>query len=200
MDLMDILSDEFYEMQRCELKKRLKPKRYEHSLGVAHTAEALAQRFCVDVAKARLAGLLHDWDKCYSAEAIQERARVFQVDVLPEVIDEMPQVLHGFTAACALQEQFPELPADVVQAIRLHTTGALIMDDLAKIIFVADVIEPHRDFPGVEELREIAKTRSLDELYFCTYRSGLRNLIDQGQRIFPGSLDVWNNLVDYGRA
>ena len=44
----------------------------------------------------------------------------------------------------------------VVEAIRSHTTGKANMNMLEKIIYVADYMEPNRDFPGVERLRELA--------------------------------------------
>lgn len=193
---MNVLSDDFYEARKEELQGRLKPKRYAHSLGVAATADALAKSYQVDRVKARLAGLLHDWDKNYSREEIQARARDLQVALPSEVIDAMPQVLHGFTAAEALSEAFPDLPLDVIDAIRYHTTGALVMDDLAKIIYVADVLEPGRDFPGVEELRALARSASLDELYLSVYQSALENVISQGQFIYPASVEIWNALVE----
>ena len=193
---MDVVNDEFFEARKRDLQDRLKPKRFAHSLGVSKTAEAMAQMYHVDGAKARLAGLLHDWDKSYSAEEIQQRARDLQVEVPAHVIDTMPQVLHGFTAAVALAQAYPQLPCDVLNAIRYHTTGAHDMDDLAKIIYVADVIEPSRDFPGVEQLRKASKSVSLDELYFLVYQSALGDLIAQGRYIYPTSVEIWNALVE----
>lgn len=194
---MDVLHNDFFEARKLDLQSRLKPKRYAHSLGVSRTAEELAYRYQVDAAKARLAGLLHDWDKNYSAEDIQQRARDLDVDVPSHVIDAMPQILHGFTAAVALAQLYPQLPADVLDAIRYHTTGAQDMDDLAKIIYVADVIEPSRDFSGVDTLREAAKSVSLDELYFLVYQSALGDLISQGRYIYPASVEIWNALVEH---
>lgn len=192
---MDVLTDEFFEERKGDLQKRLKPKRYSHSLGVASTAVSLAHTYGVNVSKARLAGLLHDWDKNYSREEIQKRALVLHVDLPANVIETMPHILHGFTAAEALHRDYPDLPADVINAIRYHTTGAQTMDDLAKIIYVADVLEPGRDFHGVNDLRKAAEEVSLDELYFRVYQSALTNVIAQGQFLYPASVEIWNALV-----
>ena len=77
----------------------MKPKRFEHARGVSKTAASLAETYGVDVRKARLAGLLHDWDKEYGDDEIRERARALGVDVDPYVLDTMPRLLHGPTAA-----------------------------------------------------------------------------------------------------
>lgn len=192
---MDPLTDSFFEARKEDLKTRLKPKRYAHSLQVASVSQSLAETYGVDQQKARLAGLLHDWDKNYSDQDIQTKAKALKVNLPALVIDKMPQVLHGFTAAEALQEAYPQLPCDVVDAIRYHTTGALVMDDLAKIVYVADVLEPGRDFPGVEDLRKAVERVSLDELYFRVYQSAMSDLIRRGRYIYPASVEIWNALV-----
>ena len=83
----DVLSDAFFDARERDLKKRLKPKRFEHARGVSKTAASLAETYGVDVRKARLAGLLHDWDKEYGDDEIRERARALGVDVDPYVLD-----------------------------------------------------------------------------------------------------------------
>ena len=42
----------------------------------------------------------------------------------------------------------------IYSAIFYHTTGKADMSLLEKVIYLADYIEPTRDFPGVEELRQ----------------------------------------------
>ena len=149
----DVLSDAFFDARERDLKKRLKPKRFEHARGVSKTAASLAETYGVDVRKARLAGLLHDWDKEYGDDEIRERARALGVDVDPYVLDTMPRLLHGPTAAAELVRAYPDLSADVVQAIARHTAAAVGMSDLDMIIYIADAIEPSRDFDGLDELR-----------------------------------------------
>ena len=72
------------------------------------------------------------------------------VDVHPYVLDTMPRLLHGPTAAAELERAYPDLPADVVQAIARHTAAAVGMSDLDMIIYIADAIEPSRDFDGLD--------------------------------------------------
>ena len=55
---------------RKHLKKKLDPIRFEHTLGVAYTCQALAMRYEYDLHKAGLAGLLHDCAKRFDNETM----------------------------------------------------------------------------------------------------------------------------------
>ena len=175
----DVLSDAFFDARERDLKKRLKPKRFEHARGVSKTAASLAETYGVDVRKARLAGLLHDWDKEYGDDEIRERARALGVDVDPYVLDTMPRLLHGPTAAAELVRAYPDLSADVVQAIARHTAAAVGMSDLDMIIYIADAIEPSRDFDGLDELRAAIGAVPLEELFMMTFNHILLTLVER---------------------
>lgn len=101
-------SDTFYEARRDELEKRVGPRRFKHSLGVSETAEKLARVYGADETAARVAGLLHDWDKGYDDPGILARADELGMELDAELVA-MPRVLHGLTAAVALGRAFPEL-------------------------------------------------------------------------------------------
>ena len=87
-----------YEEMKIKLQSRLKPSRYEHSVGVAETAVFLAERFHVDVEKARIAGLLHDCARQYSNEQLPQEASGRGIAIGP-VEKEMPLLLHGYVGA-----------------------------------------------------------------------------------------------------
>ena len=179
----DVLSDAFFDARERDLKKRLKPKRFEHARGVSKTAASLAETYGVDVRKARLAGLLHEWDKEYD----------------PYVLDTMPRLLHGPTAAAELERAYPDLPADVVQAIARHTAAAVGMSDLDMIIYIADAIEPSRDFDGLDELRAAIGAVPLEELFMMTFNHILLTLVERRRRLHPATVEVWNHYVARSR-
>ncbi len=185
--------DRFEEMRR-RLEGRVKPSRYLHSMGVSQTAEQLARIYGADENDAAVAGLLHDWDKALSFKELKRLAKKHKL--APKAVrKQMPGVLHALTAPYSLQEEFPELSAEVLQAVGRHTCGATDMTDLDKIVFIADIIEPGRTFGDVAPLREAVGEVSLDELFFMTYGSALVYLIEAGLPVHPDSLDVWNVLV-----
>ena len=192
----EALSEEFYERARALLEERLWPKRYQHSLSVAETAVQLAQAYGLDVRRARIAGLLHDWDKGYSDKEIRARAREFGIDVSPEVIEHMPALLHGPTAACDLARRFPELDADILQAISRHTSAALEMSDLDMVVYTADAIEPLRSFSSMEKLRAAVGTISLEDLFLETFRNVTMLLVQKRKIMHPDTVKVWNYYIE----
>ena len=196
-DESDALSDAFYEARHAELKDRVKPKRLKHIEGVSDTAVKLAKRIGVDERKARLAGLLHDWDKGYDDAGI--RNRVAELDLTDEldpwVVDNMPRVLHGPTAATALAMHFPQIPDDVIDAIYKHTTASTEMSDLAKIIYIADALEPSRTFDKVDYLRDSMDELPLDQLYLRIYKFWTMAMIEHDIVLHPDTLAIWNDLA-----
>lgn len=195
----DVLSDAFFEARERDLEQRLKRKRFEHARGVSKMAAALAETYGADVRKARLAGLLHDWDKEYDDDAIRARARALDVDVDPYVLDTMPRLLHGPTAAAELKRAHPDLPDDVVQAVARHTAAAVGMSDLDMIIYVSDAIEPGRDFTGLDELRSAIGEVPLEELFMMTFNHILLTLVERRRRLHPATVEVWNHYVARSR-
>lgn len=191
------LSDEFFCARKAELATRVGKKRFAHVMGVVETAERLAREYGVDVAKARLAALLHDWDKAYGDDDIRARARDLGVDaeVHPDMMESMPQLLHGPTAASALAAAHPGIPGDVLQAVRLHTTGDVCMTDLDMIVYVADMIEPGRRYDGLDELRALVGRAPLEELFVASFAHVMRMLVGRRKLLYTPTVGVWNHYV-----
>ena len=141
-----------YEAAEQVLAERLGEESLEHSRRVAETAGRLADTYGADVASARLAGLLHDWDRELTEDELREAAASACMDVT-DVDLARPYLLHARTAALALEEAFPGLARDVLDAVARHTMGASEMSDLDKVVFIADMIEPGRTYKGVDKLR-----------------------------------------------
>ena len=196
-DDSDVLSKAFFKERKKELEKRVSPKRFEHSLGVSKACMQLAEHYGLDVKKARLAGLLHDWDKGMDDE--QARARVLELgmqdEVDPWVVEHMPRVLHGYTAARALRRDFPRIPEDILQAIDRHTTAAEDMAPLDMALYIADAIEPSRHFGRIDELRAAVGVVSLEELYYQTYDYWTFLLFERKKTLHPDTMRIWNSNV-----
>jgi predicted HD superfamily hydrolase involved in NAD metabolism len=195
MAVQNVYGDENYKRMKKLLKERVSAKRYEHSKHVAKTAEELALIYGVDEGKARMAGLLHDWDKGLTLEEQRARVDQFGLDIDPIIITDMPYLLHGPTAAAALGSEFPELDRDVLQAISRHTSGARNMTPLDMIVYTADLIEPGRDYKRVKAIRKAVGKVSLQELYFLAFKNIYEFLIGQNRMMHPRTADVWNHLV-----
>lgn len=178
------------------LKERLDARRYWHSVGVSETAAILAYVYGVDEFSARLAGLLHDWDKRLSPQKLLELANSYEISLGDDPNKILP-ILHGKTAAYSLLEVFPELSKAVRSAIAKHTTAARKMSDLDKVVFVADTLEPGRgDDEALVEMRDLIGRVSLNELYFRTLQQKLFYLMQGRRHIFPKTIKIYNDLVD----
>ena len=88
-----------YKYMKGLLMQRVNPARYVHSLSVAKTARKIARAYGYDPHVARMAGLLHDWDKALSPTRLADRVKHYNIAVDPEVVESTPWVLHGITAA-----------------------------------------------------------------------------------------------------
>ena len=194
----DPLSDEFFEARKAELQQRVNEHRFQHCLGVAEMCVRLAQEYGVDVAKARLAGILHDWDKGYDDQGIRQRADELGMRIEPFVYNALPRVLHAHTAPVALRKAFPRVPADVLRAMDRHTVAACDMNDLDMVLYIADAIEPNRAYPEVDELRAKIGVVSLEELFFNIYEYWIMRMMERKMLLHPNTVDVWNHYA--GRA
>lgn len=147
---------------RKKLKHTLNKRRYEHTLGVAYTAAALAMCYEIDVEQARLAGLLHD-----CAKYIPDDEMLSQCNKLHIEITEAEQrdicLLHAKLGAYMAGAEYKIQDPEIINAIRWHTTGHPDMTMLEKIIFIADYIEPNRQqAPNLKQIRHLAFT-DIDE-------------------------------------
>ena len=165
----------------------LDSKRVAHVLGCRDTAVELARRWGADENDAARAGLLHDITKALNGDLQLTMCRSYGT-MLDKFSLKNPKTLHALTGSLVAERIFGENEA-VVDAIRCHTTGKADMNLLEKIIYVADYVEPNRDFPGVEELRHLAYTDITKAL-----KLGLQNtlnLLRQQQReISPESMEA----------
>ena len=132
----------------------LKPSRVKHVLGCRDTCVALAKRWGANEIDAGRAGALHDITKALDGPLQLTLCQAYGT-MLDDFSVQNPKTLHALTGALVAKHIFGENDA-VVAAVCSHTTGKANMNLLEKIVYVADYMEPNRDFPGVEELRELA--------------------------------------------
>ncbi len=177
----------------------LKPARFRHSVGVRQTALQMALRFGVDEDKALLAGLLHDCAKSLKDHDLLEMAEN-QGWLLNSLEREEPGLLHAKAGAVMASRRYPQLDEEIIDAIALHTFGGEHMSDLAKIIFLADMIEPGRNYPEVNELRELAfyngtERADLDRCLLRAYDATIIYLVESGRKLHPQTIVARNYLL-----
>ena len=172
----------------------LHPNRVAHVLGCRDTAAEMAKRWGVDEEDAARAGLLHDITKAIDGPLQLTLCSEYGT-ILSEFGQRHPKTLHALTGSLVADRIFGENDA-VVSAICHHTTGKGDMTTLEKIIYVADYMEPCRNFPGVEELRRLAFS-DLDGALRLGLEMTIENLISRKLEISPESREALDWLNEH---
>ena len=165
----------------------LNPNRIRHVLGCRDTAVALAKRWGADETDAARAGILHDITKALDGPLQLTLCKAYG-KMLTDFSRKYPKTLHALTGSLVAERIFGENP-QVVSAICHHTTGKAGMNLLETIIYVADYMEPNRDFPGVERLRELAYS-DIQAALKLGLEMTLEHLKKQGSEVSPESREA----------
>lgn len=179
---------------KAALKTRIAHKRYEHSLRVCDEAVKLAIHYRADVERARVAGLMHDVCKGSEKMAMERYA---------DLIDRTDarfftkQTRHAPLAALVLREEFGIDDQEILEAVTCHTTGRPDMSSLDMIVFIADAIEPGRNYPTVEKLRRLAY-EDLDAAVLTSLSETLVHLVEKNAEIEPDTILARNSLIKKG--
>lgn len=170
----------------------LNPNRVRHVLGCRDTSVALAKRWGADETDAARAGILHDITKALDGP-LQLTLCASYGKILDDFSKKYPKTLHALTGSLVAERIFGENER-VVSAICSHTTGKADMNLLETIIYVADYMEPNRDFPGVERLRELAFSDIRAALKLGLEMT-LEHLKNQGSEVSPQSKEALEYLT-----
>lgn len=178
------------------LSKNLSKKRLEHTMGVCKCAIDMAQKYGVDEKKAYISALLHDCAKGMSIDEQIEYAKKHNIELSKEDMDCLP-VIHATIGAKIAETEYGVCDKSILDAIRYHTVAREDMSDLEKIIYSADMLEPGRDFEGVEELRALLQ-ESLDVVFKECLKTSLVFNINGNKTVHNDSLKSWNRLIKKG--
>ena len=169
----------------------IRAKRIAHVQGTEQEAVSLARRWGANEVHARRAAILHDCTKYLTLEEQLLLCEKYHVK-----LDNMERVavklLHSKTGAALAEHLFGE-EEEICQAICWHTTGKAGMSLLEKILYIADYMEPTRDFEGVERLRKLAY-QDLDAAVLLGTEMTIEEMVRYGNPIHPNTLAAWDYL------
>ncbi|HOQ07087.1 MAG TPA: bis(5'-nucleosyl)-tetraphosphatase (symmetrical) YqeK [Clostridiales bacterium] len=173
-----------------KLQQMLTPNRFRHSVNTMETCIRLAEKYGADVDKAAIAGLIHDCAKDLDNDVILPMCEKYGI-IVDEVSGSQPKLLHGEIGAHMAKELFGIDDPQILDAVADHTLGRPGMDVISSIVFIADYIEPGRDFEGVGDIRRAAE-ESLEKAIVIGINSTIRHVLKKGQLLHPRSVMTRN--------
>ena len=177
----------------------LREKRAQHTFNVEKLAVKMAEKYGVDVQKARLCALLHDIMKQQPDDIMLHRA--MQSDIIERIKDKPVPVLHGFAAADYAKREMGIEDSDTLMAIKSHTCGRSGMSDLEKVIYLADMLSEERNYPEKEGLLKLVWEEGLDKAMEQALRDSINWLGERKGEIDRDSyeaLEYFVNLNNHG--
>nr|WP_307774811.1 bis(5'-nucleosyl)-tetraphosphatase (symmetrical) YqeK [uncultured Cetobacterium sp.] len=181
------------DLLKIELQKVLSRKRYGHSIRVVETATELAKIYNADIEKTQIAAILHDYAKEFPREELVNICTThFEKETKKFLY--VGQILHGFASAYIAKEKFNINDSDILNAIIYHTTGRENMSLIEKIVYIADAIEPERNYSYVNEIRDLCLIDLDQAILFETNRK-IEYLISVDSIIHLDTLNMRNWLV-----
>lgn len=181
---------------RAKLQRELKPSRFEHSLRVYEMALEMAKWYGLPTEKLAVAALLHDCGRRVPVEKSAEQARAWGQPV-DDVELRQPILFHQKLGAYIARTEYGVKDSEILDAIARHTTGGKGMSKMAQVVYLADMIEPGRVYPGVEELRQVARQDLRQGMLKC-YAHTIKFLLDTGLLVHPDCVAGYNELMTQG--
>lgn len=158
------------------IEKNYSEARKKHTYAVCDTAVELSKLYGADIEKAKVAALFHDLFRGVPQETINYYIKHLKMD---DKYYNNANLAHGKIAATIMRRDYGIDDEDILNAVSYHTTGREGMSLLEKVIFIADAIEPGRDYPGVDEIRAKAY-KDLDEACLLSMESTIEYITGMG--------------------
>ncbi|MEK1478867.1 HD domain-containing protein [Limosilactobacillus fermentum] len=175
-----------------KLRHAMKKKRFDHVLRVEETAIELAKENGVDLELASIAALCHDYAKQRPNQDFIATIKEKHLD--PVLLNYGNAIWHGVVGAELVADELGCHDQRILDAVRQHTVGAPYMTKLAQIVYMADYIEPGRDFEGVELARQVTH-QSLAKGVALQTKQTLMYLVSTGKPVYPTTLATYNAWV-----
>lgn len=176
------------------IRGRLTPRRFEHSLAVAKQAQHLAEKYGANPEKARIAGLLHDILKDTDGDSQLQIFKEFGI-LLDTVEQQAPKLWHAHAGSVFLQHILGITDAEILNAVRYHTTARAGMSLLETVLYLADFTSEDRDYPDVDVMRELTE-RNPDEAMRYALAYTIDDLRVQNCPVHPDTLACYNEILE----
>lgn len=113
---------------------------------------------------------------------------------IDDVCRSYPQIMHGAAGSIIAEEIMGVHDKDILSAVKYHTTGKSNMSTLEKIIYIADYVEPLRNFDGVDEIRKEVQV-SLDGALIKAFDRTIEYVVESGKPLHIDTVEGRNYLI-----
>ena len=161
-----------------KVQEMLPEKRFIHSIDVASCAVKLSKIYNYDEEKCYIAGITHDCAKYLTKDEVEYYVNKYNIQ-LDELETNNLALSHSLIGSYIAKFELGINDEDIINAIKYHTTGKEEMTLLEKIIYMADLIEEGRNYPGVELLRELTYNGKLDEALLLSFNNTIKLVLDR---------------------
>lgn len=175
-----------------EVKTVLTKERYDHSVRVLETARELAIHYEISTDEVEIAAIFHDYAKCFSKETLKEYIYHYEID--KALLDYHHELWHGPVAAAIIRDKFHITNSNITRAIYYHTTGRARMSMVEYIVFVADITEPERKIPGIDEIRSLS-LQNIKMAARKALQSTIIHLMNQEAVVHPDTFKAYNYIT-----
>jgi len=173
-----------------KIQRIIDNKRLSHTLSVEKTAVELAKLYGADEKKVRIAALLHDCAKNLPQKELLKIARKEKIKI-DKYFENNAHLLHGPIGALIAKRNFKIKDKEILEAIKNHTTGRPNMSLIEEIIYLADHIEPNRNYKHVKAIRSTAK-KNIHKTIALVSTKMLEYLLRKKREIYPSSIETRN--------
>ena len=167
----------------------------EHIRRVRSIAVEMAKVHGLDPEHADLAAAAHDLARNFDDSDLILEMRNADLAIHPDE-DALPVLLHGPVASHLLGSRYGiEIP-EVLEAVRWHSTANRGLSRLAKLIFLADKLDPTKitRYPFLDRVRELAH-EDLDAALLEFLQRQLRVFLETDSLIHYASIEARNELL-----
>lgn len=169
-------------------------ERYKHSVRVAQTCAKLCERHGLNAQVGFFVGIAHDICKSMGDEALLKTAALDGEPIL-KMESSKPSLLHGRAAAVLLRDNWSVDDKDILEAVANHTFGKVGMGDLAKLLYVADKIEPGRE-NVTDEYTERLMAMSVNQMTAAVVKESMDYLKSKGKKVAPETKAFYKSILD----
>ena len=185
-----------YEEIEKIVKQTLSEKRYKHSIGVAKRAAELAKIHGEDEKQAKIIGIAHDIAKEMPKEEVLIYAKENEI-IFDEIEEKEPSLWHSKIGADIAIKKLG-FTKEMAQAILYHTTGHINMNNMDKIIYLADKTEEGRTIIDLELAKNISN-ENLDKGVLYVAKFALNYSLNKNSLIHPDTVHLINKLISQNK-